>query len=96
MMTNEYKIDPIVEHYGCLVDILCRAGHLKQAKNIIDWMPVTVRPNKVIWMSLLRSVRNHGNLEIGESASCDLIEEDLDARTGCYNVLSNMYAAAGK
>ncbi|XWS31064.1 hypothetical protein CRYUN_Cryun23aG0045300 [Craigia yunnanensis] len=25
-MINEYGIKPIVEHYGCLVEILCRAG----------------------------------------------------------------------
>lgn len=59
-------------------------------------MPVTVKPNKVIWMSLLGGARNHGNLEIGEYAARNLIEKDSDARTGCYTVLSNMYAAAGK
>jgi hypothetical protein len=58
-------------------------GILNRQKNIIDRMPVTVRPNKVIWMSLLRSVRNHGNFEIGAYAACNLIEEDLNARTGC-------------
>ncbi|XP_057440910.1 pentatricopeptide repeat-containing protein At1g08070, chloroplastic-like [Lotus japonicus] len=93
MMINEYKIVPTVEHYGCLVDILCRAGHLQQAKNIIESMPM--RPNKVIWMSLLSSSRNHGNLEIGEYAAHNLIEADPDA-TGCYTLLSNIYAAAGK
>ncbi|PNX73489.1 hypothetical protein L195_g029391 [Trifolium pratense] len=45
------------------------AGHLEQAKNIIERMPVTARPNKVIWMSLLCGARNHGNLEIGEYAA---------------------------
>ncbi|MCH92738.1 pentatricopeptide repeat-containing protein [Trifolium medium] len=91
-----HAISFIVEHYGCLVDILCRARHLEQAKSIIERMPVTVRPNKVIWISLLCGGRNHRNLEIGEYAACNLIEGDLDARTGCYTVLSNMHAAAGK
>lgn len=94
MMINEYKIEPTVEHYGCFVDILCRAGHLERAKDVIESMPM--RPNKVIWMSLLGGARNHGNLEIGEYAAHKLIEEDPDASTGCYPVLSNMYAAAGK
>ncbi|QHO26463.1 hypothetical protein HN873_020848 [Arachis hypogaea] len=93
MMIDEYKIKPTVEHYGCYVDILCRAGHLEQAKMIIESMPM--RPNKVIWMSLLGGSRNHGNLEIGEYAAHNLIEADPDF-TGCYTVLSNMYAAAGK
>lgn len=93
MMVNEYKIEPTIEHYGCFVDILCRAGYLEQAKNTIESMPM--RPNKVVWMSLLGGSRNHGNLEIGEYAAHNLIEVDPDA-AGCYTVLSNMYAAAGK
>ncbi|KAF7831179.1 pentatricopeptide repeat-containing protein [Senna tora] len=93
MMINEYKIEPTIEHYGCFVDILCRAGYLEEAKNIIENMPM--RPNKVIWMSLLGGSRNHGNLEIGEYAAYNLIEVDPDA-TGCYTMLSNMYAASGK
>lgn len=55
-----------------------------------------VRPNKVIWMSLLGGAGNHGNLDIGEYAAHSLVEEDSDARTGCYTVLSNVYDAAGK
>ncbi|XVF21126.1 hypothetical protein REPUB_Repub12eG0063800 [Reevesia pubescens] len=27
MMKNEYGIKPTIEHYGCLVDMLCRAGN---------------------------------------------------------------------
>ncbi|XP_027329375.1 pentatricopeptide repeat-containing protein At1g08070, chloroplastic-like [Abrus precatorius] len=93
MMINEYKIEPTVEHYGCFVDLLCRAGHLERAKSVIESMPM--RPNKVIWMSLLGGARNRRNLEIGEYAARNLIKADPDA-TGCYTVLSNMYAAAGK
>lgn len=67
MMTNECGIQPTVEHYGCLVDILCRAGHLEEAKNVIETMPM--KPNKVIWMSLLSGSRSHRNIEIGEYAA---------------------------
>ncbi|KAK9273081.1 hypothetical protein L1049_017888 [Liquidambar formosana] len=91
MMRNEYGIEPTVEHYGCLVDILCRAGHIKEAKNIIENMPM--RPNKVIWMSLLSGSRNHGNTEVGEYAAQRLIEVAPDT-IGCYILLSNIYAAA--
>ncbi|KAK7258369.1 hypothetical protein RIF29_23942 [Crotalaria pallida] len=93
MMINEYKIEPTIEHYGCFVDILCRAGYLEQAKNTIESMPM--RPNKFIWMSLLSGSRNHGNLDMGEYAAHNLIEVDPDL-AGCYTLLSNMYAAAGK
>lgn len=93
MMTNDYGIEPTIEHYGCLVDILCRVGNLEEAKDIIEGMPM--RPNKVIWMSLLSGSRNFGNINIGEYAAQRLIEVAPET-IGCYVVLSNMHAAAGK
>ncbi|KAG8489101.1 hypothetical protein CXB51_017030 [Gossypium anomalum] len=93
MMINEYGIKPTIEHYGCLVDILCRAGCLEEAKDIIEEMPM--RPNKVIWMTLLSGARNHRNTKIGEYAAQHLIELAPEA-TGVYVVLSNMYAVAGE
>lgn len=93
MMINEYGIKPAIEHYGCLVDILCRAGCLEEAKDIIEEMPM--RPNKVIWMTLLSGARNHRNTKIGEYAAQHLIELAPET-TGGYVVLSNMYAVAGE
>ncbi|XP_062009281.1 pentatricopeptide repeat-containing protein At1g08070, chloroplastic-like [Rosa rugosa] len=91
MMIKDYGIEPTIEHYGCFVDILCRAGCLDEAKNVIGSMPM--KPNKVIWMSLLSGARIHGNVEIGDYAAQHLIEVSPDT-IGCYVVLSNMYAAA--
>ncbi|KAG9443476.1 hypothetical protein H6P81_014816 [Aristolochia fimbriata] len=91
-MVNEYRIAPTIEHYGCAVDLLCRAGRLEEAKNVIDKMPM--KPNEIIWMSLLSGCRNHGNIDLGEYAAKRVIELDPMA-TGCYVLLSNIYAAAG-
>ncbi|XP_059662895.1 pentatricopeptide repeat-containing protein At2g29760, chloroplastic-like [Cornus florida] len=93
MMTNEYGIEPTIEHYGCLVDILCRAGHLEEAKNLMQNMPM--KPNKVIWVSLLSGSRNHKNTDIGEYAARHLLEVAPES-IQCYILLSNMYAAAGQ
>ncbi|KAJ0052171.1 hypothetical protein Pint_01865 [Pistacia integerrima] len=93
MMINEYGIQPTIEHYGCLVDILCRTGNLEEARSIVESMPM--RPNMVILMSLLSGARNHGNKDIGEYAANHLLEEAPET-IGCYVVLSNMYAAAGQ
>ncbi|OVA20176.1 Pentatricopeptide repeat [Macleaya cordata] len=93
LMKNEYRIEPTIEHYGCLVDLLCRAGYLEEAKNVIETMHI--RPNAVIWMSLLSGCRNHGNIEIGECAAEHVIK--MAPKTiGCYVLLSNIYAAAGR
>ncbi|KAB2610686.1 pentatricopeptide repeat-containing protein [Pyrus ussuriensis x Pyrus communis] len=81
LMTNDYGIEPTIEHYGCFVDILCRAGSLEEAKNVIENMPM--KPNKVIWMSLLSGARNHGNVKLGDFAARHLIEFSLDT-IGCY------------
>ncbi|XP_068669284.1 pentatricopeptide repeat-containing protein At5g48910-like [Aristolochia californica] len=92
LMVNEHGINPTVEHYGCVVDLLCRAGQLEEAKNVIDKMPM--EPNEIIWMSLLSGCRSYGNVDLGEFAAKHVIELDPMA-TGCYVLLSNIYAAAG-
>uniref|UniRef100_A0A251U6P9 Putative tetratricopeptide-like helical domain, DYW domain protein n=1 Tax=Helianthus annuus TaxID=4232 RepID=A0A251U6P9_HELAN len=92
MMIKDYKIEPTVEHYGCLVDILCRAGHLEEAKNVIESMPL--KPNKVIWMSLLSASRIYKKVEIGEYAAQSVTEID-PSFIESYVLLSNMYAATG-
>ncbi|KAL6144015.1 hypothetical protein ACLB2K_054710 [Fragaria x ananassa] len=91
MMRKDYGIQPTIEHYGCFVDILCRAGCLDEAKDVIGSMPM--KPNKFIWMSLLSGARIHKNVDIGDYAAQHLIEVSPDT-IGCYVVLSNMYAAA--
>lgn len=93
MMKNEYGIEQTVEHYGCLVDILCRAGHLDEAKSTIEKMPM--KPSKIIWMTLLSSARNYRNIDIGEYAAKNLIELAPET-VQCYVLLSNMYAVAGQ
>lgn len=92
LMIEEHGIKPTVEHYGCLVDLLCRVGQLEEARDVINRMPM--RPNKIIWMSLLSGCRKYGNAEIGEFAAKHVIKLDPEA-TGCYVLLSNIYAAAG-
>ncbi|KAK9950630.1 hypothetical protein M0R45_006110 [Rubus argutus] len=37
-MKNSYRIQPGVQHYGCLVDLLARAGMLEEAKNVVTEM----------------------------------------------------------
>ncbi|CAN8270968.1 unnamed protein product [Cochlearia groenlandica] len=93
MMKQDYKIEPKIEHYGCLIDVLARAGKLEQAFEITKMMPM--KPDSKIWGSLLSSCRTRGNLEIAVVAMDRLIElepEDM----GNYVMLSNIYADLGK
>ncbi|KAK6115279.1 hypothetical protein DH2020_007548 [Rehmannia glutinosa] len=92
-MQHRFNIKPSVEHYGCMVDLLGRAGYLKKAYNLI--LEMKVRPDFVIWCSLLASCRIHKNVELGEISARKLLELDPD-NSGYYTLLSNIYADAGR
>ncbi|KAF5461569.1 hypothetical protein F2P56_017655 [Juglans regia] len=92
-MRKCYHIEPEIEHYGCLVDLLGRSGRLVQALDTIEKMPV--KPDSKIWGSLLSSCRTHCNLEIASIAMEHLLEFEPDD-TGNYVLLSNIYADLGK
>nr|XP_016505184.1 PREDICTED: pentatricopeptide repeat-containing protein At5g43790 [Nicotiana tabacum] len=92
-MKEDYGIEPKLEHYGTLVDLLGRAGRVKEAEEIVQTIPM--KPNAVLWRSLLGAAHVHGNLEVGKSALKQLIQ--LDPKTsGNYVLLSNMYASLNK
>ncbi|KAG4960256.1 hypothetical protein JHK87_036889 [Glycine soja] len=39
-MVQEYRFSPQVKHYGCLIDLLGRAGMLQEAHKLIDSLPI--------------------------------------------------------
>ncbi|KAH6759734.1 Tetratricopeptide repeat superfamily protein [Perilla frutescens var. frutescens] len=92
-MQHRFKIKPTVEHYGCMVDLLGRAGYLKKAYDLI--LEMRVRPDLVIWCSLLASCRIHKNVELGEISARKLFELDPN-NSGYYTLLSHIYADAGR
>ncbi|KAK2654798.1 hypothetical protein Ddye_014654 [Dipteronia dyeriana] len=92
-MVKDYRIDPTVQHYTCIVDLLGHSGRLYEAFNLITKM--RVMPDSGVWGALMNSCKIHRNVELGELALEKLIElEPNDA--GNYVILSNMYAQAGK
>ncbi|KAK1408756.1 hypothetical protein QVD17_40783 [Tagetes erecta] len=90
-MKREFGIEPGVEHYACMVDLLGRAGRLEKAMEIIKEMPM--EPSPIVWVALLGSCRVHTNVELGEYASSKLIELGWE-NDGTYTLLSNIYANA--
>lgn len=89
-MAKEYNIVPKIEHYGCMVDLMGRAGLVEKAYEYILNMPIS--PNEVIWRTLLGACSLSGNLEIAEIARDRLGKLD-PKHCGDYVLLSNLYAS---
>jgi len=92
-MKEEYNIAPRIEHLGCMVDLLGRAGKVKEAYDYILTMPL--EQNAVVWRTLLGACAMHKKLELGEAAWERLVELDA-GHSGDYVLLSNLYAAVGR
>ncbi|PKA55852.1 Pentatricopeptide repeat-containing protein [Apostasia shenzhenica] len=92
-MVKDFGIEPEIEHFGCMVDLLSRAGLLDEALEFIRKMPI--KPNSVVWGALHGGARTHKRVDIGEKAIRHLIELD-PSNDGYYVVLSNIYADAGR
>lgn len=84
---------PRAVHYACMVDMLGRAGHLQDAFNLINSMPMEADAG--IWGALLGACRVHNDAELAELASKHLFELD-PANSGYYVLLSNVRAGSGQ
>ncbi|XP_068661077.1 pentatricopeptide repeat-containing protein At1g34160-like [Aristolochia californica] len=82
-----------VKHYGCVVDLLGRAGRLLEAHMMIKSMPLV--PDAVLWQTLLGACNTYGNIELAELAS-EKLREMGSASDGDYVIMSNVYAAYGR
>ncbi|KAL4272326.1 hypothetical protein GQ457_13G008010 [Hibiscus cannabinus] len=92
-MSYKYGIQPGIQHYGCMIDLLGRAGYLAEAVELVRRMPF--QPNEAIWGSLLSASNIHGDAELGELALLNLIELE-PWNSGNYALLSNIFASAGR
>lgn len=92
-MKTDYNIEPRMEHYACVVDLLARSGLLAQAEEFILSMPM--KPDASLWGALLSACRASGNINIVQRASKQILQLNSD-NTGYYVLVSNIYATLGK
>ncbi|KAL9687303.1 hypothetical protein QQ045_031703 [Rhodiola kirilowii] len=93
MMTVDYRIEPRIEHYGCLIDLLGRTGRFNEAMEVISNM--SLPPDEVVWSSLLNGCKIHGQADLAEFAVKKLLE--FDPENGGYGImLANLYSELGK
>lgn len=93
MVNGEYQVEPEIEHYGCVVSMLGRAGQIEEAFEFIKKMPM--EPSATTWVTLLGACRVHSNVDIGEIVGHHLIECD-PGNSSTYVILSNLYASASR
>ncbi|KAK9995220.1 hypothetical protein SO802_024923 [Lithocarpus litseifolius] len=93
LMTRNYKIEPQIQHYGCLIDLLGRAGRFEEAMEVVREM--SMEPDEVVWGSLLNGCKIHGRTDLAEFVVQKLIE--IDPNNGGYGImLANIYGELGK
>nr|GEV69642.1 pentatricopeptide repeat-containing protein At2g22410, mitochondrial-like [Tanacetum cinerariifolium] len=90
-MTSVYKVPHDIEHYACMIDLFGRVGLFGEAVKLINGMPM--KPDVVVWGSLLGACRIHGSIEIGKQVLKQVLE--LEPYTsGLYVLVSNMFSEA--
>lgn len=92
LMTDVYGVSPTLEHYGCMVDLLGRAGHVQEAKELVLNMPM--QPDGVVLGALLNGCVMHRHLELAEKVGRLLVEIEPQ-HGGRYIGLANTYAGIG-
>lgn len=93
-MRADYELVPTPEHYGCVVNMLCRAGDVAKAWEITTREGCGSDIGVSTWGALLSACRDRGDVEFGKMAAQKAIELE-PTNVGIYVELSNLYARAG-
>ncbi|KAF5474441.1 hypothetical protein F2P56_006340 [Juglans regia] len=91
-MRELFGIEPMQEHYACMIDLLGRAGKLDEAMELVNTMPF--QANASIWGALLGAARIHKNVHLGRHAAEMLLTLEPE-KSGTHVLLANIYASAG-
>ncbi|XP_010260794.1 PREDICTED: pentatricopeptide repeat-containing protein At5g66520-like [Nelumbo nucifera] len=94
-MIEEYGLEPRIQHYGCMVDLLGKAGRLEEAYEVIKTM--RLQPNVIVWSSLLAACKMHKKFELAEKVIeqvMQVVKPDNDG--GVYTLISDLYVLNDK
>ncbi|KAF2289090.1 hypothetical protein GH714_028860 [Hevea brasiliensis] len=92
-LVEDQKVQPKIEHYGCLVDLLGRAGLLDDAFQVVKTMPL--KADGTIWRALLGACKLHGNVKLADQVGRILIKLEPHNHMN-YVLLSNVYAMVNR
>lgn len=90
---SDYSFVPDVKHIACIVDLLGHAGKVADAEDFIN--SSGLENDAVLWHTLLRACRIHGDKDRGIKAGEKLMLLEPFAASS-YVMLYNLYMDAGK
>ncbi|XP_051203702.1 pentatricopeptide repeat-containing protein At1g11290, chloroplastic isoform X1 [Lolium perenne] len=92
-LTEEYGIEPSVEHYMCIIDLLCKSGHISIAKEFFKKMPIKLQ--NLVLAPIVSASSSHC-----ADSSMDLVSEELlnldPQNSGHCILISNMLSCLGE
>ncbi|KAL8234932.1 hypothetical protein R6Q59_021032 [Mikania micrantha] len=86
---QDFGIVPKIEHYGCMIDLLGRAGCLEEAENLMNDMPFEI--NDIILSSFLSACGYAKDVKRAKTILNKTQEMELQ-NDGNYITLRNLYA----
>jgi pentatricopeptide repeat protein len=92
-MVRTYGVSPRAEHFSCVIDLLGRAGRLKDAEGHVQ--ASAFRDDPVVLGSLLSACRVHGDTDVGGRVAERLLALG-PATSSPYVLLSHLYASGGR
>ncbi|EFJ21522.1 hypothetical protein SELMODRAFT_107192 [Selaginella moellendorffii] len=90
-IVGDTQVEPTLEHYACMVDVLGRAGKLRDAEDLLRLMPF--HPGPLLYMTMLSACKLYTDVERGEAAAEVVFELDPE-NSSPYITLANIYSAA--
>uniref|UniRef100_A0A7N0T1V7 Pentatricopeptide repeat-containing protein n=1 Tax=Kalanchoe fedtschenkoi TaxID=63787 RepID=A0A7N0T1V7_KALFE len=92
-MTSDKNFVPKSEHYACVVDLLGRAGKLREALSFIN--SLEVKPGSEVYGALFSACRTHDDFELGVETVKQLFDREQPADLGFYSLLLNFLSQVG-
>ncbi|KAI5405818.1 pentatricopeptide repeat-containing protein At1g43980, mitochondrial [Lathyrus oleraceus] len=93
LMEMEFGVKPEEEHYSYVVEILCRAGKVKEAIDIVEKMSCGTTPD--IWRSIISACARYGDLQATEIVATKIMESSPQTSLP-YLVLAQVYQISGR
>ncbi|KVI11306.1 pentatricopeptide repeat-containing protein At3g12770-like [Cynara cardunculus var. scolymus] len=100
LMITKHKIQPTMEHWTCIIDMLGRANGLEEAYDVIrsgtyqNSSKCVPLDSIAVWGALLSACRTNMNMKLGELAGQKLSK--MESHCLYHSLLSNLYSSNKK